>query len=111
MKRRQEGMGKAIAHYLAELDEADRCEPEVREVKVTAIKERLEKLDEEMAKLKVYEKELAGIAGQAALPDRPGLTGDEDPRLSGGGLQRTNGGGHDESFNRRPRRGERVYRP
>ena len=74
MKRRQEGMGKAIAHYLAELDEADRCEPEVREVKVTAIKERLEKLDEEMAKLKVYEKELA------ASPDKQLSLTDPDSR-------------------------------
>ena len=70
MKRRQEGIEKAIAHYLAELDEADLAEPEVGLVNVAAIKERLEKLHEEKAKLKVYEGALQASADkQLSLTD------------------------------------------
>jgi len=74
MKRRQEGIEKAIAHYLNELDEADRAEPEVGLVNIAAIKDRLEKLDEEKAKLKVYERALQ------ASPDKQLSLTDPDSR-------------------------------
>ena len=74
MKRRQEGIEKAIAHYLAELDEADRAEPEVGLVNVAAIKERLEKLNEEKAKLNVYNEVLQ------ASPDKQLSLTDADSR-------------------------------
>ena len=74
MKRRQEGIDKAIAHYLNELDEADRAEPEVALVNVAAIKDRLEKLHEEKAKLNVYERVLQ------ASPDKQLSLTDPDSR-------------------------------
>jgi len=70
MKRRQEGIDKAITHYLTELDEADRVEPEIALLNVSAIKDRLEKLHEERAKLKVYAQALeASSDKQISLTD------------------------------------------
>ena len=66
MKRRKDGIEKTIAHCLAELDEADRAEPEVAQASVPAIKARLEKLHEEMAKLELYEQAL-NTSGDAQL--------------------------------------------
>jgi len=58
MKRRKEGIEGAISHYLAELDEADRSEPDIAQAQVPAIEARIEKLREELAKLDVYEQAL-----------------------------------------------------
>ena len=74
MKRRQEGIEKAIAHYLNELDEADRTEPEVARVNVVAIQDRLDKLNEEKVKLTAYAQALE------ASPDKQLSLTDPDSR-------------------------------
>jgi len=74
MKRRKEGIEQAITHYLEELDEADKAEPEIAQAKVPAIEARIEKLREEMGKLNVYDKELE------ASPDKQLSITDPDSR-------------------------------
>jgi transposase len=70
MERRKEGLEGAVNHYLAELDKADKAEPEVAQAKVPAIEARLEKLREEVGKLKVYEQQLeASREKQLSLTD------------------------------------------
>ena len=58
MKRRKEGIEKAINFYLAELDEADKAEPEIAQAQIPAIEACIEKLREQAGKLKVVEKAL-----------------------------------------------------
>ncbi len=58
MKARQKRVEKSIARYLAELDEADRAQPSVPEVKVTGLQDKLTKLKEEMARLKALEERM-----------------------------------------------------
>lgn len=58
MKRRKEGIEKAINFYLAELDAADKAEPESARAKVPAIEARIKNLREEAGKLHVVEKAL-----------------------------------------------------
>ena len=58
MKRRQERLEKSIARYLAELDEADRSEGAMPEAKVTGLKDKLEKLEEEMARLRAIKRQM-----------------------------------------------------
>ena len=59
IERRRSQMEESVARYLAGLDTADRQEPsETLELKKTRIKERLENLAVEMAKLAVIEKQL-----------------------------------------------------
>ena len=58
MKRRQKRLEQSIARYLAQLDEADRSEGAVPEAKVTGLKDKLLKLEEEMARLKVIERQM-----------------------------------------------------
>ena len=74
MQRRKEGIEKAINFYLAELDEADKAEPEIARAQVPGIEARVEKLREEAAKLNVYEKQLI------ASPDKQLSLTDPDSR-------------------------------
>ena len=74
MKRRKAGIEETIAHYLSELDEADKAGPEIAEVQVPAIQARIEKLREEMGKLEVYERVLK------ASPDKQLSLTDPDSR-------------------------------
>ena len=74
MKRRKEGIEKAVNFYLAELDEADKAEPEIAHAQAPAIESRIEKLREEAGKLNVYEKQLD------ASPDKQLSLTDPDSR-------------------------------
>ena len=60
-----------MARYLSQLDTADRQEPsDVLLLKTTRLKEKLDKLKEEMGKLAAYEKQmLASPDGQISLTD------------------------------------------
>ncbi len=70
MKTRQERVERHIARYLAELDEADRSERAVPEAKVRHLNEKVTALREEMARLKVLEKQLREQPdGQLSLTD------------------------------------------
>jgi len=62
---------KSVARYLFQLDTADRQEPsDVLVVKTTRLKEKLDKLREEMGKLAAYERQmLASPDGQISLTD------------------------------------------
>jgi hypothetical protein len=62
---------ESVAHYLSQLDTADRLEPaEALATKVTRLAEKLTKLKEEMGKLAVYEKQvLASTDQQISLTD------------------------------------------
>src|SRR5205814_5736765 len=61
----------SVARYLSQLDTADRQEPsDVLVLKTTRLKEKLDKLKEEMSKLAAYEKQmLASPDGQISLTD------------------------------------------
>ena len=73
--RRRTQMEESIARYLAQLDTADRQDPsEILELKKTRIKERLENLTVEMAKLAAIEKQLL------ASPDQQVSFTDPDSR-------------------------------
>jgi len=69
--RRRTQLEESVARYLAQLDTADRQEPtEALAIKATHLKEKLAKLQEEMAKLAVYEKQmLASPDQQISLTD------------------------------------------
>src|SRR3954469_23538850 len=62
---------ESVARYLSQLDTADRQEPsDVLLLKTTRLKEKLDKLKEEMGKLAAYEKQmLASPDGQISLTD------------------------------------------
>ena len=73
--RRRTQMEESVARYLAQLDTADRQDPsETLELKKTRIKERLENLSVEMAKLAAIEKQLL------ASPDQQVSFTDPDSR-------------------------------
>src|SRR5216684_4337033 len=69
--RRRAQLEESVARYLSQLDTADRQEPsDVLVLKMTRLKEKLEKLKEEMGKLAAYEKQmLASPDGQISLTD------------------------------------------
>jgi len=70
MKTRQERTARHIARYLAELDEADRCERGIPEAKTRDLKEKVKALQEEMVRLKEWDKQLqAQPDGQLSLTD------------------------------------------
>jgi hypothetical protein len=59
MQRRRAQLEESVARYLSQLDTADRQEPsEVSAGKVVRLTEKLTKLEEEMGKLAVYEKQI-----------------------------------------------------
>ena len=69
--RRRAQLEESVARYLSQLDTADRQEPsDVLVLKTTRLKEKLDKLKEEMGKLAAYEKKiLASPDGQISLTD------------------------------------------
>src|SRR6476659_5647214 len=69
--RRRAQLEESVARYLSQLDTADRQEPsDVLVLKTTRLKEKLDKLKEEMGKLAVCEKQmLASPDGQISLTD------------------------------------------
>jgi transposase len=70
MKTRQERAARHIARYLAELDEADRSERRVPEAKTRNLKEKVKALEEEMVRLKAWDKQLKEQPdGQLSLTD------------------------------------------
>ncbi len=70
MKTRQERAARHIARYLSELDEADRSGRSVPEAKTRELKEKVKALEEEMARLKAWDKQLqAQPDGQLSLTD------------------------------------------
>ena len=71
VERRRKQLEDSVARYLAQLDTADRQEPsEALTAKTTHLKEKLIKLQEEMAKLATYEKQmLASPDQQISLTD------------------------------------------
>jgi hypothetical protein len=75
VERRRVQLEESIARYLSQLDTTDRQEPtEVLAVKATRLKEKLEKLKEEMGKLAAYEKQML------ASPDQQISVTDPDSR-------------------------------
>ena len=74
MKRRKEIIEKAINFYLAELDAADKAEPEIAPAKVPAIEARIEKQREQAGKLNVVESQ------RNASPDKQISLTDPDSR-------------------------------
>src|SRR5262245_13666887 len=71
VERRRKQLEDSVARYLAQLDTVDRQEPsEALTAKTTHLKEKLVKLQEEMAKLATYEKQmLSSPAQQISLTD------------------------------------------
>ncbi len=71
MERRKEQIAKSVTRYLDQLDSADRQEPsEARSMKTTRLTEKITKLREEMARLKVLEEQmLASPDEQISLTD------------------------------------------
>jgi transposase len=71
VERRRAQLEESVARYLAQLDTADRQEPsEALAAKTMHLKEKLAKLEEEMAKLAAYEKRmLAAPDQQISLTD------------------------------------------
>ena len=74
MKTRQERLEKSIARYLSELDEVDRADVALPEAKVEGLKDKLAKLEQEMARLKALEKQML------AQPDKQLSLTDPDSR-------------------------------
>src|SRR6185436_15690897 len=75
VERRRAQLEESVARYLSQLDTADRQEPsEALAVKTERLKEKLGKLEEEMAKLAAYEKQML------ASPDRQISLTDPDSR-------------------------------
>ena len=58
MQRRLAGVEKSIARYLAELDKADQAEPTVAEAKTERLQDKLEKLKEEMVRLRAHDEQM-----------------------------------------------------
>src|SRR5262249_52999559 len=71
VERRRAQLEESVARYLSQLDTADRQEPtEALAVKAVRLKEKLNKLKEEMGKLAAYEKQmLASPDQQISLTD------------------------------------------
>ena len=71
VERRRKQLEDSVARYLAQLDTVDRQEPsEALTAKTTHLKEKLVKLQEEMAKLATYEKQMLSTpAQQISLTD------------------------------------------
>src|SRR2546423_9466028 len=69
--RRGAQLEESVGRYLSQLDTADRQEPsDVLVLKTTRLKEKLDKLKEEMGKLAAYEKQmLASPDSQISLTD------------------------------------------
>jgi transposase len=69
--RRRAQLEESVARYLSQLDTADRQEPsDVLVLKTTRLKEKLDRLKDEMGKLAAYEKQmLASPDGQISLTD------------------------------------------
>ena len=75
MKRRMAQIEESVARYLHQLDSADRQEPSLaRTTKTTRLKEKIEKLREEMQRLRVLE------ARMLATPDQQISLTDPDAR-------------------------------
>ena len=95
VERRRAQLEESVARYLSQLDTADRQEPsEALAVKTERLKEKLGKLEQEMAKLAAYEKQMLASPDQQNLADRSRqpLDGHERARLRRGRLQRASGG-------------------
>ena len=58
MKKRLERAEKSIARYMAELDKADQAEPAVAEAKIVRLQDKLERLKEEMARLRALDERM-----------------------------------------------------
>ncbi len=58
MKRRMEQIEKNIDRYFTQLDNADREEPAIAEIKITSIKEKIAELKQKMKDLKMLEVEM-----------------------------------------------------
>ena len=58
MKKRLERVEKSIARYMAELDKADQAEPAVAEAKIVRLQDKLERLKEEMARLRALDERM-----------------------------------------------------
>lgn len=71
MQRRKDQIEKSVARYLDQLDTADRQEPsDALAMKVTRLNEKIEKLHEEMKRLKALETQMqAAPDGQISLTD------------------------------------------
>jgi len=93
-ERRCKQLEDSVARYLAQLDTADRQEPsEALTAKTTHLKEKLIKLQEEMAKLATYEKQmLATPDQQISLTDPDSRSMATSGRGRCGRLQRAGGG-------------------
>jgi transposase len=111
--RRRTQLEASVARYLSQLDTADLQDPsETVELKRTRLKEKLEKLNSEMAKLAAIEKQvLASPDKQISLTDPDSrLDGDERTRLGRRRLQRADRGRYREPPDRRARSDERRQR-
>jgi transposase len=71
VERRRTQLEESVARYLAQLDTADRQEPsEALTAKTAHLKEKLTKLEKEMAKLAAYEKQMLAVPDhQISLTD------------------------------------------
>jgi transposase len=70
MQRRMAQIEESIARYLADMDTADRAEPEVAELKKGRLQEKIAALKEQMQQLKTYEAQmLASPDQQLSLTD------------------------------------------
>ena len=90
MERRMAQIEESVARYLAQLDTTDRQEPsEVLKTKTGRLKEKIEKLKEQMRRLE-FSRWRCSPPGPADLADRSRcpLDGNQRPRLWGCGLQR-----------------------
>ena len=95
VERRRAQLEESIARYLSQLDTADRQEPsETLALKTERLREKLAKLDEEMAKLAAIEKRMLAWVRPTDLADRSRqpLDGHERARLRRSRLQRAGGG-------------------
>ena len=105
MDRRVTQIEESVVRYLQQLDSADRQEPsEALKIKAGRLKEKIEKLKEEMRRLDSLKTQMLACAGPADFVDGPRrpLDGDERTRLWSCRLQRANSGRHQASFDRRP---------
>jgi BMFP domain-containing protein YqiC len=70
MQRRMAQIEESIARYLADMDTADRAEPEVAELKKGRLRDKIAALKERMQQLKIYEAQmLASPDQQLSLTD------------------------------------------
>jgi transposase len=105
MARRMAQIEESVDRYLRQLDSADRQEPSDAIVTKTArLKEKIERLKQEMARLRGLDAMMRETVDQQDLADGPGraLDGDKRPRLRRGRLQCASGRGRRSSSDHRP---------